>query len=266
MGFFDGLKKALHVVSHPKETIQKIGKAIVKAEKSVEKTVVKVVKTTKNITGWIGDHAKTIKTVVDITASVLDGVATATGFPELVPGIEALRLAGDRALIAADKAHQAIELVEKAAHVAEAIKQKKKVVEIMRGIAEVAEDVANISGREDLGVVAGHLRTGADVVEKAHAHAVVLQGHLKKVVAAGKEGDIVGVLKSSVEIGKDVSQGVKEGKEFKRIIQMRKDLVKKNKGELIKFAELKKLKVKTSMTKEDLIQLIIHNEDKKRVS
>ena len=136
-GFLKALKKFGHTVSHPKKIVKDIEKAVVKAEKVVVKDVVKVAKVVgkevkrdihvvnKGLTEVV-KHTKEIKKVVNITADVVTAIGIATGQPEIVAGAQEIKKIAGAVITAVETAQKVVSVADKAIHIAEAIKHKKK--------------------------------------------------------------------------------------------------------------------------------------------
>ncbi len=205
MGFFSFLSNVVHTVSHPIQALTQIKNVVVKAEKAIEKTVVKaatvvekvgevVVKDATKAIDFVEDHAKEIKKVVDITAKVVEFVGTATGQPEIVAGAEILRRGADRALDLAGQAKAATDVVQKATLVAKSIRQKEKLSTTIHKVSDTMMSAGHLRGDKNLIEMAGHIKLGAGVVDRAINHSKDIHAIAMDTIKAAQTGDIGGVI------------------------------------------------------------------------
>ena len=175
-GFLKGLKKFGHTITHPKKLVKDLEKAVVKAEKSVEKFVVKEAKiigkevkrdihvVNKGLTEVV-KHTKVIKDVVNVTAGIVTAIGVATGQPEIIEGAREMKKIAGVIIKVVETAQKVVSAADKAIHIAEAIKHKKKLSEIMNMTADAMSEAAGASGNKQLKQIAGHVKKGAKVVE-----------------------------------------------------------------------------------------------------
>ena len=210
MGFFSVFKKVAHTVSHPASALKKIERAVVKAEKKVSKTIVKAativekvgkatVKEADKTLTFVENHAKDIKTVVDITATIVEVIGVATGQPEIVAGAAALQAAADKALDLAAKARKVVNVVDKATLVAQSIREKEKISKTLHKIADTAQSAGEINGNKQLMNIAGHIKTGANVVDKAIDHTKEIHSIVRQTASAVESRDIAGTIKGIIK-------------------------------------------------------------------
>ena len=246
MGFWRKLKKVAHKVSHPAKTFKKLEKVVQKAAKVVVKDAGKGLKLLDKGINEVEKNAKLIKTIVNVTASVVEVIGTATGQPEIVAGAASLQLVADKALDAAAKAKKLSDAGHKALAIAEAIAEKKKLSVIMHATADAMISAGEASGNAKLTEMAGHVKTSAGVVDDAVKHARDVHQIAKDTINAVKKGDVGGVVKN-------VSKGVKKVK------QVKKD-VKEVKGKFKKTTKGKKTKTDKEGETEGAV---VHKEVKK---
>lgn len=213
-------RSIVHTVSHPVSSIKNLGRAVVKAEKKVSKGIVKTAKfvakegkvglkvANKAITE-VENHAKEIKQVVDVTATVIEVIGVATGQPEIVAGAASLQAVADKALNAAIKARKVVNVAEKTIAIADAIAQKKKLSVILHKTADAMEAGSKLSGNKKLSQIAGHVKSTGLIVDKAIVHAKDVHKIVKDTHKAIKQKDIVGIVKG-------VEKGIKKSKELKK--------------------------------------------------
>ena len=209
-GFLSGLKKFGHTITHPKKVIKDIEKAVVKAEKVVVKDVVKVAKVVgkevkrdihvvnKGLTEVV-KHTKVIKDVANITAGIVTAIGIATGQPEIVEGAKTIKTIAGAVITAVETAQKVVSAADKAIHIAEAIKHKKKLSEIMNMTADAMGEAASASGNKQLKQIAGHVKKGAKAVETAAKHTKqigkVCKSCAKAIDKAERKGKVSKVVK-----------------------------------------------------------------------
>jgi len=245
-GFMNALKKFGHKVSHPKQIVKSLEKAVNKAEKTVSRKVVKAakfvskeghaaVKLAHKGLDFVEDHAKDIKKVVDITASIVEVIGTATGQPEIVAAAASLQAGADKALNLAAKAKKIVDVADKALAVADAVAEKKKLSEIMHATSDAMADAAALSGNKQLQEMAGHVKKGATVVDAAVDHAKDVITIARDTARAAAAGDVMGVVK---QVGK-ATKKQKELKKYRSELQALVDEARRNPSEeALKAAEI----------------------------
>jgi len=109
----------------------------------------------------------------------------------------------------AAKARKVTNVAEKAIAVSDAIAEKKKVSVILHKTADALHEAGTVSGNERIVEIAGHVKRGAKVVDKAVDHAKDVVKIARDTARATASGDVKGVVKQ-------VQKGIKKQKELKK--------------------------------------------------
>jgi hypothetical protein len=118
----------------------------------------------------------------------------------------------NKALDAATKARKVVSVAEKTVAIAEAVAQKKKLSVILHKTADAMVSAGEVSGNKKLQEVAGHVKDGAHIVDKAIVHAEEAHKIVKDTHKAIKKGDIKGIVKQ-------VEKGIKKGKQIEKFVK-----------------------------------------------